>query len=301
MTSLSLDHNNIQHLMEGQLRDSQNLEDLSFNSNQLRSVPKAARSLLKLRTLDLGENKIVRLESGDFNSLSELYGLRLAGNELTTLSRAHFANVSGLHVLNIAHNNLKNIEQGGFDHLQELRALRLDNNRLKDINGIVSSLPKLQWFNVSSNRLQWFDYAFIPTSLEWLDIHDNEIEDLGNYYTLRSGFSLKTIDASSNLIKTLTKLSLPSSLEQVILNKNAIRKISDGVFEDKPKLARVELMSNEINHLKMSTLSVGKSSPSQGKQVAGKLFYPISHLHQYFSTFYAFIFTSSLFTSSAVY
>ena len=119
--------------MEGQLRDSQNLEDLSFNSNQLRSVPKAARSLLKLRTLDLGENKIVRLESGDFNSLSELYGLRLAGNELTTLSRAHFANVSGLHVLNIAHNNLKNIEQGGFDHLQELRALRLDNNRLKDI------------------------------------------------------------------------------------------------------------------------------------------------------------------------
>ena len=267
LTSLSLDHNSIQHLLDDQLRDSPALEDLSFNSNQLRKVPKTVRSLLKLRTLDLGENKIARLDNEDFNSLRNLYGLRLAGNQVSSITKAHFVNVSALHVLNLAHNNLKKIEQGSFNKLQELRALRLDNNHLKDINGIVSSLPNLQWFNVSSNRLQWFDYAFIPTSLEWLDIHDNEIEELGNYYDLKSGFSLKTLDASSNLIKVLSKLSLPTSLEQIILNKNAIRQIEDGVFEDKSRLSRVELMSNEINHLKMSTLSVGKTAPSQGKKI----------------------------------
>ena len=38
--------------------------------------------------------------------------------------------------------------------------------------------------NVSSNWLQWFDYAFIPKNLQVLYISDNRIEDLGNYYEL---------------------------------------------------------------------------------------------------------------------
>ena len=78
---------------------------------------------------------------------------------------------------------------------------------------LVSGLSKLQWFNVSNNKLQWFDYAFVPMSLEWLDIQYNEIEELGNYYKLKSGFNLKRLDASGNLIQSLNKLSLPMSLE----------------------------------------------------------------------------------------
>ena len=78
---------------------------------------------------------------------------------------------------------------------------------------MVSGLSKLQWFNVSNNKLQWFDYAFVPMSLEWLDIQFNEIEELGNYYKLKSGFTLKRLDASGNLIQSLNKLSLPMSLE----------------------------------------------------------------------------------------
>ena len=43
-----------------------------------------------------------------------------------------------------------------------MKILRLDNNKLKDINGLLQSQTELQNLNVSSNRLQWFDYAFIP-------------------------------------------------------------------------------------------------------------------------------------------
>ena len=99
-----------------------------------------------------------------------------------------FANSSNLHVLNLARNRLAKVEQGSIDGLVELRALRLDNNALADINGLVSSLEKLKWLNVSSNRLQWFDYAFVPRSLEWLDVHGNQIEELGNYYKLEGEF-----------------------------------------------------------------------------------------------------------------
>jgi len=266
LTSLSLDHNQIRNLFENQLDESAStLEDISFNSNLLVEIPRAIGMLYKLRTLDLGENEISDISQEDFSSLINLYGLRIAGNRIQKITTQHFANTSNLHVLNLAHNQLSEIEPKSFDSLQNLRALRLDNNRLRDINGRVSSLNNLQWFNVSSNRLQWFDYAFIPKSLEWLDIHDNEIEELGNYYHMKSGFSLKSLDASSNLIRSLRKLSLPPSLERVILNRNAIRQIADNTFEDKPYLSRVELASNEINHLRLTTLSVGKLSATQGK------------------------------------
>ena len=258
LTSLSLDHNQIRYIPKDLLVATPNLEDLSFNSNELRSVPATLSHLPNLRTLDLGENLIEEIAPTDFQVLTKLYGLRLAGNQIKVLQKQHLQNVTGIHVLNLAQNQLAEIEQGAFDNLRELRALRLDHNFLADINGLVSSLSQLQWFNVSNNKLQWFDYAFVPMSLEWLDIQNNEIEELGNYYKLKSGFHLKRLDASGNLIRNLSKLSLPTSLEIVSLRKNAIRHIENGVFEDKPNLALVELVDNEINHLELSALSVGR-------------------------------------------
>ena len=109
---------------------------------------------------------------------------------------------------------------------------------------MVSGLSKLQWFNVSNNKLQWFDYAFVPMSLEWLDIQFNEIEELGNYYKLKSGFNLKRLDASGNLIQSLNKLSLPMSLE-------IIGKICNCILSQRNIVAIIERydMPFELEHL----------------------------------------------------
>ncbi len=260
LNSLSLDHNKIRSIHDSTFKQTVNLEDLSFNSNQLAKIPSSLAYLQSLRTLDLGENLIQDI-SNDLNVIQNLYGLRLAGNDIKKINNQTLANLTGIHVLNLAQNALEWIENGAFANLKQLRALRLDHNKLSDINGLVSGLDKLQWFNVSHNKLQWFDYGFVPMSLEWLDIQFNEIEELGNYFKLKSGFNLKRLDASGNLIKNLTKLSLPMSLEIIALTRNAIRHIESGVFEDKPNLHRVELADNEINHLKLSALSVGRVSP----------------------------------------
>ena len=60
--------------------------------------------------------------------------------------------------------------------------------------------------------------------------------------------------------------------------KNAIRNIESGVFEDKPNLHRVELVDNEINHLKLSALSVGRVSP-KGTVFCGFVLTSVSLLH----------------------
>merc|ERR1719150_1462179 len=104
------------------------------------------------------------------------------------------------------------IGERSLKNLNNLRALRLDNNELKDINGLVSSQKNLKWLNVSTNHLQWFDFAFIPKSLEWLDVHNNKIKRIGNYYRLKTGYNLHTFDASFNNIKVLESDSLLSNL-----------------------------------------------------------------------------------------
>jgi hypothetical protein len=56
----------------------------------------------------------------------------------------------------------------------------------------------LSYLNLSANRLHWFDYAFVPNSLVVLDLHDNLIDSVENYYSLKEGFQLEYLDASQN-------------------------------------------------------------------------------------------------------
>lgn len=165
-----------------------------------------------------------------------------------------------LQVLNLAHNKLSKLDQGIFQSMLELRMLRLDNNQLEDINGLLTAQSELRWLNISANKLQWFDYAFIPKNLRWLDIHDNEIEELGNYYLLKSGFNLQTLDASNNKIQKLSAISLPSSLVHAFLNGNRIASIESNTFIEKSALNRVELKDNHLESLDLASLSIAVHS-----------------------------------------
>jgi len=259
LSSLSLDHNRLTVLPPGLFTGSPNLQDLALNNNYLDQVPQDIGSLARLRTLDLGENRIESLSSQQLENLNNLYGLRLAGNQLTDIDSEVFTNTTNLHVLNIAHNKLSSVHQDAFKQLKNLRALRLDNNELKDINGLVSSQKNLKWLNVSTNQLQWFDFAFIPKSLEWLDIHNNKIDKIGNYYSLSSGFNLQTFDTSYNQIKEIQDNTLLSGLKNIYLNNNKIKKIAPKSFENLRNLTRVELQGNELVTMQIESLATSQT------------------------------------------
>lgn len=260
LNSLSLDHNRLNLLPAGLFAGSPHLQDLALNNNYLDQVPADIGSLARLRTLDLGENRIQSVSSQQLEKLNNLYGLRLAGNQLSDIDIDVFTNNTNLHVLNIAHNKISNIHQDAFKHLKNLRALRLDNNELKDINGLVSSQKNLKWLNVSTNQLQWFDFAFIPKSLEWLDIHNNKIDKIGNYYSLSSGFNLQTFDTSYNQIKEIEDNTLLSGLKNIYLNNNKIQKIAPESFQSLGNLTRVELQGNELVSMQIDALATSQTA-----------------------------------------
>ena len=263
VSSLDLSHNRLKNIHADTLINCTSLTSLSLSSNQFSVVPHGLRVLSKLKTIDLSNNLISRLSEetlSPLNSSASLYGVSLAGNGIKTFDAKAFRPVGKIEVLNLAHNQIRNLTKGVFKEVKKLRMLRLDNNRLTDINGILLGLSQLRWLNVSSNRLQWFDYAFFPKNLEWLDVHENSIDELSNYYKLGPGFKLKTLDARSNRIKTVNGESLISSLETVLLGSNRITTVSaDSFFSPENggnMLQTVDLTNNKIQQLPLSALSL---------------------------------------------
>lgn len=256
LSKLVLNNNLITVIEADAFRNCSSLKELDLSSNQLSDVPEAVAVLPVLKSLDLGENRISVLRNDSFRTLSQLTGLRLADNLISNVTCGILYDLPKLSVLNLAKNKITAIERGSFDRNQVLEAIRLDKNLLTDVDGIFSTLNSLLWLNLSENQLVWFDYAFIPMNLKWLDIHGNYIEALGNYYKLQSEISVKTLDASHNRITEINPTSVPNSIELFFVNNNVIRNVYPNTFIDKINLTRVDLYSNAISKLNLHAIRI---------------------------------------------
>ncbi|XP_031772792.1 LOW QUALITY PROTEIN: toll-like receptor Tollo [Apis florea] len=260
---LSLDNNRLHTINPSALRNASSLQEFHLNRNQLHSVPDALKATPLLRTLDLGENLISEIPSGTFDHVSQLYGLRLTENHIGNLSKGVFDRIKELKILNLAMNRIQYIEPGTFDENANLQAIRLDGNQLTDIAGLFTNLSNLVWLNVSDNKLRWFDYAMIPTGLQWLDIHSNEIRELGNYFEIESQLNLSIFDASENKLTEITGNAIPMSVERLYLNDNQISKVQSYSFFKKPNLTTVELKGNQIRNLEPYALRISAVPPDK--------------------------------------
>ncbi|CAG0886331.1 unnamed protein product [Darwinula stevensoni] len=256
LSVLDLDHNQLKNVHEKALESCKNLQKLSLNSNKLREVPKALAPLQFLRTVDLGENEVQNLEDAPWTKMTQLFGLRLINNKIGNITKETFSSLPALKILNLAHNEIESVAQNAFEKNKNLHAVRLDANHLKDINGLFSNLPSLIWLNVSDNDIEWFDYALIPKSLQWLDIHKNQIKELGNYFELESHLELETLDAGFNKITEINRKSLPDSLKLLFLNDNLVTKVEPYTFLEKENLTRVDLFANQLVNLDLNALRI---------------------------------------------
>ena len=84
--------------------------------------------------------------------------------------------------------------------------------------------------------------------------------------SLHEEFNLATLDASHNKIKKLVPLSLPDSLEYVMLHENSISSIAPNTFINKLNLSRVELTSNHLQRLDLASLAISYNASNSGKK-----------------------------------
>lgn len=270
LSSLGLDHNGIKTLARDAFNACcSNLQDLALHSNSFRHIPHPALKPLaaNLRTLDLGENQISVVHPNALAGFDELYGLRLAGNQIQSLPEKVFAQADNIKMLNLADNRIQNIEQDVFLPLKSLKALRLDNNELEDFNGLLTTQHQLQWLNISNNRLLWFDYAFIPKSLLWLNLAGNQIEELENYYEMQIGFHLVHLDVSHNLLKKMDRQSLVPSLKELKFQSNLIEEFAPNTLIGLSNLTSVNLSNNRLSKFSLNSLALTREQAENTDQV----------------------------------
>lgn len=256
LSLLSLDNNRLTDLHPTSLRNVSSLQDFHLNGNRLTSVPEALKATSLLRTLDLGENAITGLSRGTFDHMIHLNGLRLFENRIGNLSKGIFDKIRNLNILNLSGNRIEYVEPGIFDENIKLQAIRLDGNQLTDISDLFAKLPNLVWLNVSDNRLGNFDYSMIPTCLQWLDLHANEITVLSNYYEIESQLQLNFFDVSVNKLTEITGNVVPTSVKMLYLNDNLITRVQSYAFFKKPNLTRVDLKNNRIRRIEPYALRI---------------------------------------------
>ena len=263
LNALFLDDNRLQIVHVSSFANITSLMELNVGQNRLQTVPQAIQTLHSLRSLDLSHNQIGDISNASYRGLEQLYSLNLEDNIIGNLSRGDFLDLPSLRVLNLANNSIGSVEQGTFDNIPDLHALRLDSNKVADINGLFVNLRDLLMLNISANRIQMFDYAMIPVGLQWLDLHDNLIENLGNYFEIESELKLRTLDASHNRLVEIDSKLIPDSIELVMLNRNQIRKIAAFTFLKKDNLTRADLSDNRLATLDLNALRLSKPPPTR--------------------------------------
>lgn len=254
LSLLSLDNNVLSGVHPEAFRNCSSLQDLNLNGNKLTAVPLALKDMRLLRTVDLGENIINKLEEPGFRGMTNLYGLRLIDNNLEHISNNTFKDLPSLQILNLARNKIRHIEVNAFVTSNTIQAIRLDGNFVRNIDGLFTNMQNLLWLNMSDNKLDYFDFSQIPYGLQWLDLHKNDLVELSNTKGLDNQLKLQTLDASFNRLQKVTSASVPNSIELLFLNDNLITSIEYHTFKHKHNLTRVDLYANQITSLDIKSL-----------------------------------------------
>ena len=110
---------------------------------------------------------LARLNSGDFDGLSNLRTLILQDNALASLPADIFSSLSNLEVLDLNDNDLTELPPGVFKGLSNLRGLDLGNNELTEFPpGVFKGLSNLYSLGLVGNELA--------------ELHDDTFDDLSN-------------------------------------------------------------------------------------------------------------------------
>uniref|UniRef100_A0A915KPH3 TIR domain-containing protein n=1 Tax=Romanomermis culicivorax TaxID=13658 RepID=A0A915KPH3_ROMCU len=276
--NLNLDNNKLEHLSSITLLGLSTLQHLSlencsigiidsktfFHSSKLTSLnlaknflgilPESLLYLKFLQNLNLSGNILTTISDYSFWKMKNLHSIDLSNNKIDRLNRFTFDRAQNLRYLNLSGNSVEILEPNSLDGALILEYLDISKNYLRDINGVFANLHKLQILNVSRNQIRHLDLALLPPNLNQLDVSNNLIGQITNFFvniTGRSINSLKIADFSFNKIDRLTKDMLPDSVEWALFSGNQIFYVDEQFFDQKLNLQRLDLQANMLENLPM--------------------------------------------------
>nr|XP_023920489.1 receptor-like protein EIX2 [Quercus suber] len=237
--------------------------DLSENDFNHSHIPEFIGSLSNLEHLDLSSSNLSGPIPHQLGNLSRLQYLDLSWSNLSGPIPHQLGNLSRLQYLHLGWNNLTNSENlEWLSYMSSIEDLVLSFTNLSGANDwleVVSSLPNLKTLDMSACNLSLmsfspfsqFNHSKSFTSLESLQLSDNEINDIPKFFgdicTLRE-LGLSGNNLNGQLIEHINDLfgCIKDSLVVLSLAENQLwGSLPD--FAMFPSLKEIYLSSNKLN------------------------------------------------------
>uniref|UniRef100_A0A3P9K6F0 Leucine rich repeat containing G protein-coupled receptor 5 n=1 Tax=Oryzias latipes TaxID=8090 RepID=A0A3P9K6F0_ORYLA len=231
LQSLHLNNNRIVSMGTNCFHGLHSLETLDLNYNQLTEFPTAIRSLRHLKELGFHSNKIQSIPDHAFTGNPSLTTVFFYDNPIQSVGRTAFQNLPELRTLSL--NGAAELNE--FPDLtgtRSLESLTITGARITSLpTSVCEQLPNLQLLDLSYNQIQSLPSFSACESLQKLDLHHNEVEELEEN-TFTGLTSLRFLDLSWNRLST----------------------VKPNGFSALPALNRLDLSSNQLSSLPLSGL-----------------------------------------------
>ncbi|KAJ8417818.1 hypothetical protein AAFF_G00226610 [Aldrovandia affinis] len=252
LKSLNLSHNRLGSFPQC-VCDILSLTELNLSCNGIHALPGQIGNLQSLQTLFLDGNHLSSLPE-ELGGLPQLCSLGLSFNDFPHIP-AVLGRLTGVDRLAMAGNKVETLELGTLGRMTHLRNIDLRLNGLRWVlSEGLEAVKQVTHLDVRDNHLASLDLSS-ACSLETLHCQRNHLGAL----TL-SGFTLRTLCASSNRLTTVNIYPVPNHLTHMDLSRNLLEYLPDWVCDTR----KIEVLDVAYNHLSelpcrlLSSLSLRK-------------------------------------------
>ncbi|MBD1913858.1 serine/threonine-protein kinase [Leptolyngbya sp. FACHB-16] len=177
------------------------------------------------------------LQSGQLKGSKRL---DLAAN-LTEFPAEIFDLADSLEILNLTHNHLKSLPDN-FGQLQKLRIAFFSNNNFEELPAVLSQCPNLSMVGFKSNKIRAIAENSLPSSVRWLILTDNQIEQLPTSFGQLS--QLQKLMLAGNQLRSLPEeMAACQNLELVRISANQLTTLPSWLFS-LPRLSWLAFSGN---------------------------------------------------------
>ncbi|XP_029902357.1 leucine-rich repeat-containing G-protein coupled receptor 5-like, partial [Myripristis murdjan] len=255
LQAMTLALNHISHIPDHAFANLSSLVVLHLNNNRIVSMGTSCfHGLHSLETLDLNYNSLVEFPMA-IRSLSHLKELGFHSNSIQSIPEHAFIGNPSLLTIFFYDNPIQSVGRSAFQNLPELRTLSLngaaDITDFPDLTGtkslesltitgaritslpssVCEQLPNLQLLDLSYNQIQTLPSFSECESIQKIDLHHNEIEELAEN-TFHGLMSLRSLDLSWNRLSS----------------------VQTNCFSALPALVKLDLSSNQLAALPLINL-----------------------------------------------
>uniref|UniRef100_A0A6I8NDK7 Leucine-rich repeats and immunoglobulin-like domains protein 2 n=2 Tax=Ornithorhynchus anatinus TaxID=9258 RepID=A0A6I8NDK7_ORNAN len=232
--------------------DSQTLQEVKMNYNELTEIPYFGEPTSNITVLSLIHNVIPEISAEQLQFYYSLENLDLSSNVISEIKISSFPRMQ-LKYLNLSNNRITTLEAGCFDNLSSsLVVVKINRNRISVIPPKIFKLPHVQFLELKRNRIKVVESLTFQglESLKSLKMQRNGISKLmdGAFFGLDN---MEELELEHNNLTEVSKGWLYGlrMLQQLYVNQNAIDRISPDAWEFCQRLTELDLSYNQLTRL----------------------------------------------------